>query len=80
VKDLVRGIQNERKESGLEVADRITLKLSGNAALKLAWEAWKDYVAKETLAVQVDWLDTTEDNMKEVYAGGEKWRISLAKK
>lgn len=54
-RDLVRGIQNLRKESGLEVTDRIRLSLDGDAELKEAATMFGDFIAGETLAVQTRW-------------------------
>lgn len=56
IRDLVRAVQNLRKESGLEVTDRITLTVSGTdpdgkQLLQKAFEANKDYLMNETLAV-----------------------------
>jgi isoleucyl-tRNA synthetase len=55
VRDLVRGIQNLRKESGLEVTDRIELALDGPAAVREAAEAFREHLLAETLAVSVEW-------------------------
>jgi len=77
VKDLVRGIQNERKESGLEVTDRIKLSLFGSPQLKTAWEEWADYISSETLATSVEWKSC--DGQKTIEAGDENWLVSLEK-
>ncbi|MBD5412796.1 MAG: isoleucine--tRNA ligase [Treponema sp.] len=50
VRDLIRGIQNLRKESGLNVTDRIALKVGGDDELKAAFEMFIDFVTAETLA------------------------------
>jgi len=77
VRDLIRGVQNARKEAGLEVTDRIELYIYGSPRLRLAWEAFSDYVASETLAVAVEWGETEE--MIELNEGDEKWFIKVAK-
>ena len=77
VRDLVRGVQNLRKESGLDVTDRITLRLNGSERLRKAWESFADYVAGETLATSVAWGEVP--SMVEVEAGEESWRVALAK-
>jgi isoleucyl-tRNA synthetase len=77
VRDLIRGVQNLRKEKNLEVSDRITLSLWGSERLKAAWEAFADYVAAETLAVQVLWEKS--DAMTEIEAGEETWFAALRK-
>jgi isoleucyl-tRNA synthetase len=76
VRDLVRGVQNLRKEQGLAVTDRIRLFLFGSDALKTAWEAFADYVAAETLAVEVLWEKTAG---VELEAGEEKWLVTIEK-
>ncbi|GHU59511.1 isoleucine--tRNA ligase [Spirochaetia bacterium] len=77
VRDLVRGVQNARKEQGLEVSDRIRLRLFGPDKLKAAWEVFADYVAAETLATSVEWAGA--DGMIEIEAGDEKWLVHLEK-
>ena len=77
MRDLVRGVQNLRKESGLEVTDRITLTLGGTERLKSAWEAFADYVASETLSSKTVWADG--EGMIEIEAGDEKWRVKIEK-
>jgi isoleucyl-tRNA synthetase len=51
VRDLVRGIQNLRKERGLAVTDRIVLTLDGPDSVRIAVERFKDHLLAETLAV-----------------------------
>jgi hypothetical protein len=41
IRDLVRGVQNLRKESGLEVTDRIRLWVHGSDRLKAAFERFR---------------------------------------
>jgi len=77
VRDLVRGVQNLRKESGLEVTDRIKLTLTGSGRLKSAWEAFADYVSSEILSSQMVWAEA--DGMIEIEAGEEKWRVKIEK-
>jgi isoleucyl-tRNA synthetase len=82
VRDLVRGVQNLRKEMGFEVTDRILLTLGGSERLKSAWEAFGDYVALETLSSQTTWADCAESmisNMTEIEAGDEKWQVKIEK-
>ena len=77
VRDLVRSVQNLRKESGFAVTDRIVLRLHGSPRLKKAWETYSDYIASETLAVSVQWGSV--DGMVSVEAGDEAWSVALAK-
>jgi isoleucyl-tRNA synthetase len=52
-RDLVRKIQELRKQSGFAVEDRIRLFYEGDGILAEALEHWRDYIATETLAVAV---------------------------
>ena len=78
VRDLVRGIQNLRKESGFEVTDRINLSVSGDDELKAAYEMFRDFVVSETLASSSEFTDSIADGA-EVDADDKKWRISIVK-
>ena len=49
-RELINRIQNLRKEQGLEVTDRILLKIEKNNALDDVIVAFKDYLCSETLA------------------------------
>ena len=52
-REIVHAVQNARKDAGLQVEDRISLALGGDDALLAAAEAHRDYIAGETLAVQL---------------------------
>jgi len=77
IRDLVRGIQNLRKEKGLDVSDRISLTLSGSNVLRSAAENHRDHLLSETLAVSWKW-DTATDAV-EIDCGEEKCTVSLRK-
>ncbi|MDR2897951.1 MAG: isoleucine--tRNA ligase, partial [Spirochaetaceae bacterium] len=93
VRDLVRGVQNLRKERGLEVTDRIVLSVSGSSALKEACDAFADYISSETLAVSLHWVDSSAEGAALMHwaeietggastAGGEEtelWKADIAK-
>jgi isoleucyl-tRNA synthetase len=52
-REIVHAVQNARKEAGLEITDRIELRLGGDEALVAAAQAHEAYVAGEVLAVRV---------------------------
>jgi isoleucyl-tRNA synthetase len=54
-REIVHAIQNARKQAGLDVSDRITLKLDGDETLLDAARRHQDYVAGETLATEVQY-------------------------
>ena len=49
-RDVIRAIQQARKEAGLEVSDRIAVQLAGDADLVAAVETHHDLITGETLA------------------------------
>lgn len=77
VRDLVRGIQTLRKDSGLAVTDRIALTVSGSPSLKAAFDAFAEFVAAETLATSSVWNDTAD--MNSIEAGEETWLARIEK-
>ncbi len=77
VRDLVRAIQNLRKESGFSVTDRISLKVGGDADLKVAFVQFKDFISGETLAVNAEWDDSISG--AEIESEDKKWRAAVAK-
>ncbi len=52
-RELVNRVQNLRKDSGLEVTDRILLKVDTNELVQKAIAANKEYVCNEVLANDV---------------------------
>ena len=76
-RDLVRGIQNLRKESGLSVTDRIKLNVFGDDELKDAWTMFADFVAGETLAASAEW--TAVDGGVVIDADDKKWSVKIEK-
>jgi isoleucyl-tRNA synthetase len=52
-REVVHAIQGVRKDAGLNVEDRIALRLGGDAELVDAARAHEDYVARETLATSI---------------------------
>jgi isoleucyl-tRNA synthetase len=61
-REIVRAVQNARQAAGLEVSDRIVLTLDGDDQLIGAARAHQDYIAGETLALEVGYesLDGAE--------------------
>jgi isoleucyl-tRNA synthetase len=49
-RELVRAVQDARKQAGLEVADRIVLSIEGDAAVMAALAEHREYLMNETLA------------------------------
>ena len=77
-RDLVRGIQNLRKESGFEVTDRINLTVSGSEEAKSAFEMFKDFISGETLASSAAWASELSGAVK-IEADDVTWSVSVKK-
>jgi len=63
-RDIVRMVQQARREAGLAVSDRIVLQLGLPPALQAQVSQFESYIATETLAQQIQWvtgLDPTAD-------------------
>ena len=52
-REIVHAVQNARKTAGLQVEDRIELLLDGDPALMNAAQPHRDYIAGETLALEL---------------------------
>ncbi len=77
LRDLIRGIQNLRKERGLEVTDRIRLFLSGSEEVRETVEENEEHLAGETLAVSWSWEEHPQ--AARIDLGGEACRVHLEK-
>jgi isoleucyl-tRNA synthetase len=77
IRDLIRGVQNARKEMGLSVTDRIELCLHGVDSLKEAWDNFGKTAAEETLAVKTLWAKA--DGQIPIEAGDETWYVKISK-
>lgn len=77
-RDLVRGIQNMRKESGFEITDRINLEVSGDAELKDAFVQFRDFIAGETLAATAEWKDSVSGGFT-AEADDKTWTAKISK-
>jgi isoleucyl-tRNA synthetase len=54
VRELVRHIQEARKKKGLEITDRIRLRVEAAPELRAAIDTLRDYIAEETLATVIE--------------------------
>jgi len=80
-RDIVRNIQNLRKEANLDIADRITLGLAGDSTkLTEAISQCEEYIRRETLAIDIKTDELTGALAStQVKIGGEELTIGLAK-
>lgn len=61
-REFVNRIQNLRKESGLDVTDKIHLKIQKHNEINSAIEKHKDYIGAETLCESVELVENAEQN------------------
>lgn len=77
IRDLIRGVQNLRKEAGFAVSNRISLKVNGSARLKAAWDRFSGFAAAEVLAREAVWGEVSDDAAV-ISAGEENWRVEIS--
>ncbi len=77
-RELVRAVQDARKQAGLEVADRIVLAVEGDTAVMAALAEHRDYLMSETLASA--WRRPGTGEFVAAQEQGEaRWVIRLAR-
>jgi len=73
-RDVIRLVQQARRDADLAVTDRITLRVVANAAWVDAVREHTDLIAAETLAVAIDTDDSGTDNPAVTVARAEESR------
>jgi isoleucyl-tRNA synthetase len=79
-REIVRAVQNARKDAGLEVEDRIELALKGDPDLIEAAKEHREYIAGETLAVGLTLdgeADAAAEHREQAEIEGKKIEIAL---
>ncbi len=59
-RELVNRIQNIRKDSGLEVIDRVEVEIERKESVELSVSSYGDYIAAQTLAINVKVVDAPQ--------------------
>ncbi len=77
-RDIIRSVQNLRKDRGLEVTDRIDLTVSGPEEVTVAVAAFSDYIRQETLADTIG--DGITDYAETISCGEHEAAIDIARK
>ena len=76
-RELVRTVQEARKQAGLDVSDRIILRIDGTPEVAAALDAHRDYVMEETLATGWGDGDWSHAYLIEHTLGAARWAIGL---
>src|SRR5690606_19493309 len=78
-RELVRVVQEARKQAGLEVSDRIVLEIEGDPEVGDALAAHRDYVMNETPAVRWERPADADAFVVEQRDEAPRWVVRLAK-
>ena len=54
-RDLIRLLNDQRKATGLDIADRVHVRLGATGRIEAAAHLHRDWIAREVLAVEFDW-------------------------
>ncbi|WP_298844355.1 isoleucine--tRNA ligase [Clostridium sp.] len=77
VREILSKIQNMRKETGFEVADKIRTYVSGNEMLQKVISKFEDQIKKDTLSVEI--VYNADREYKTVKINGEDLQLDLVK-
>jgi isoleucyl-tRNA synthetase len=75
VRELIRGVQNLRKDSGHDVTDRIALGVAGDETVIAAAKRFDEYLCGETLTEKLSW--EVADGATEIDLGDHSVRVSV---
>ena len=76
-RELISKIQQMRKQNDYEMMDNIKIYLDADDDVKAAVEAYKDYIMKETLAVEICGPDAADGELAQVNLNGHKSGLAL---
>jgi isoleucyl-tRNA synthetase len=75
-REVVHAVQNARKGAGLQVEDRIELRLGGDAELLAAAREHEAYLAQETLALKIA-FDASGNGAADTTIDGRPLRVDV---
>jgi isoleucyl-tRNA synthetase len=78
-RDLVRAVQQARRDAGLDVSDRITLTVGGSDAVRAAARAHEDLITTETLATSFT-VGELQDAPNALVGDGQDVRVDVARR
>lgn len=78
-RDLVRAVQQMRKNAGLDITDKIKLSLQGNTEiLQPVLEVWTDYIKEQTLCIHLSLEPLAEEMLYQEEVQLERLNLLLA--
>ncbi|MEY3113970.1 MAG: hypothetical protein RL423_149, partial [Bacteroidota bacterium] len=78
-RELVNRVQNIRKEANFELTDKILLQIVDNQNLKESINEFSEYICREILATQIDWVSSLEEGV-DIEINDQKLRILVRQK
>ena len=78
-RDVIRAIQQERKNAGLDVSDRITTVVEADSAAHQAIRAHHDLIAAETLSLSLDLTEMADETEAIAVGENSKIRVKVSK-
>ena len=79
-RDVVRSVQQARKDAGLNIADHIRIMLETSASAEMALAEFSDYICEQTLADELGFGEPSADAFcNEVRLGDTRLRIGLVR-
>ena len=78
-RELIRIVQDTRKQAGLEVSDRIALMIEGGPGVAAAVAEHRNTIMAETLASEWRVSDAGDGKRVEGQLGDESWVVQLAR-
>ena len=78
-REMIRTVQESRKQAGLEVSDRIVLGVSGSAGVEAALDEYREYLMSETLATEWQIGQKNPRFLEKRTLDDEEWTIEIEK-
>jgi isoleucyl-tRNA synthetase len=78
-RELVNRVQNIRKEANFELTDKILLQIVDNQNLKESINEFSEYICREILATQIDWVSSLEEGV-DIEINDQKLKILVRQK
>src|SRR5215217_4941730 len=78
-RDVVRIVQQARKDAAFDVTDRISLIIEADSTIRAALRAHESFVAHETLARAIDFVTFVEDGFSGFVDNGTVIKVKVIK-
>ena len=76
-RDLMRAVQQARRDAGFDVSDRIRLRVTAEASLIEKVKSFESVIAAETLSLEVNWVIGASDDQENGELDGIKFWLMV---